>query len=155
MGRDALSIPGVCLPCVRSEGGCSTDDVTLSLPVTSFLHSLDKEFYVWSRHRVQRTQTTLWRTRYMECSGLNCWDWSWASTRHCAYSNEVVSAACHSSCIHPTKSLIRLTRYELHQRSSFATASQFGLPFWTNKTRDYACQPLPGNQGVCMRHCVS
>ena len=38
------------------------------------------------------------------------------------------------------------TLYELHQRSSFATANQFGLPFWTNKTRDYACQPLPGNQ---------
>jgi hypothetical protein len=25
-------------------------------------------------------------------------------------------------------------------------ATEFGLPFWTNKTRDYACQPLPGNQ---------
>lgn len=36
--------------------------------------------------------------------------------------------------------------FELHQRSSFATANEFGLPFWTNKTRDYACKPLPGNQ---------
>eukprot|EP01047_Picozoa_sp_COSAG01_P012689 COSAG01_NODE_579_length_15238_cov_10.570183_2_plen_521_part_00 len=38
------------------------------------------------------------------------------------------------------------TMFELHQRASFAVANEFGLPFWSNKTRDYACQPLPGNQ---------
>eukprot|EP01048_Picozoa_sp_COSAG05_P003580 COSAG05_NODE_168_length_15164_cov_8.323734_11_plen_289_part_00 len=36
--------------------------------------------------------------------------------------------------------------FEQHQTASYATAKAFGLPFWTNKTRDYACRPLPGNQ---------
>jgi hypothetical protein len=37
------------------------------------------------------------------------------------------------------------TMFELHQRASFAVANEFGLPFWSNKTRDYTCQSLPGN----------
>ena len=41
---------------------------------------------------------------------------------------------------------VNKTLFELHQRASFATANEYGLPFWTNKSRDYACQPLPGNQ---------